>query len=274
MSKVAPWLLMVVLAGCAGTPDGGASSPHPAQPAETQVNIDDITSARLQRLLALRKSMPTLDDGAVIERLSRQFLDVPYVADRLIGDAATPERLVIDFRGLDCFTYLDYVEALRHADDQAQFVRQLIATRYRNGEVGFLTRKHFFSDWAYQPAVRADDITTDLSPHAITLSKVLNRNADGGQYLPGLPNATRRISYIPSEYVDARLLSRLRTGDYIGIYTNLEGLDVTHVGIYIMTPTGPVLRNASSRKENRKVVDSPFIDYISSAPGIVVLRPR
>lgn len=274
MSKVAPWLLMTVLTGCAGTPDGGGTPPHPSHPAETQVNIDDTTSARLQRLLALRQSTPAPDDGAVIDLLSRQFLDVPYVANMLVGDAATPERLTIDFRGLDCFTYLDYVEALRHADDQAQFVLRLIATRYRNGEVSFLTRKHFFSDWASQPAVSADDITTDISPHAVTLSKELNRNADGGQYLPGLPNVTRRISYIPSEYVDAQLLGRLRTGDYIGIYTNLAGLDVTHVGIYIMTPSGPVLRNASSRKENRRVVDSPFIDYISSAPGIVVLRPR
>jgi hypothetical protein len=73
--------------------------------------------------------------------------------------------------------------------------------------------------------------------------------------------------------VNAQVLSQLHTGDYIGIYTNLAGLDVTHVGIFVQTAHGPMLRNASSRKENMKVVDSPFIDYVINTPGIVVLRP-
>jgi Protein of unknown function (DUF1460). len=68
------------------------------------------------------------------------------------------------------------------------------------------------------------------------------------------------------------VLAQLRTGDYIGIYTNLDGLDVTHTGIFVMTDSGPVLRNASSRKANMRVVDSPFMDYVMATPGIVVLR--
>jgi len=39
-----------------------------------------------------------------------------------------------------------------------------------------------------------------------------------------------------------------------------------------MTDKGPVLRNASAREANHKVVDSPFMDYVKKTPGIVVLR--
>ncbi len=69
------------------------------------------------------------------------------------------------------------------------------------------------------------------------------------------------------------MLGRLRTGDYVGAYADDGGLDVTHVGIFIDGPAGPVLRNASSLSADDKVVDSPLVDYLHTVPGIVVLRP-
>ncbi|EFE93880.1 DUF1460 domain-containing protein [Serratia odorifera] len=273
MGKAAQWMLMLLLGGCAGQPPLAPHAPQPTQSTDSQVNIDPLTRAKIDAILALRNSQPSLNDGQRIALISQQFLDTPYLADRLIGSASNVERLTIDFRALDCFTLLDYVEALRNAEDYPQFIHQLTTARYVNGEIGFLTRKHFFSDWSQPPHASAKDISAQLSPQAVTLHKTLNHKADGGQYLPGLPNVTRAISYIPSGYVDDHLLSQLRTGDYIGIYSNLPGLDVSHVGIYVMTPSGPVLRNASSREHNRRVVDSPFIDYVIATPGIVVLRP-
>lgn len=89
-----------------------------------------------------------------------------------------------------------------------------------------------------------------------------------------MPVVKRSITYIPSRRVDNKVVSQLRTGDYIGIYASLPGVDVTHVGVFIMTDKGPVLRNASSRKENEKVVDSPFFEYVARKPGIVVFRAK
>ncbi|MFB8942206.1 N-acetylmuramoyl-L-alanine amidase-like domain-containing protein [Xanthomonas arboricola] len=71
-------------------------------------------------------------------------------------------------------------------------------------------------------------------------------------HLPGLPVVDRAVTYIPTEHIDGSVIRKLRTGDFIGIYTHLAGLDVTHVGFFVMTDTGPVLRNASSRKGKRK----------------------
>ncbi len=245
-----------------------------AFPVRKSVEIDSFTLSKIRHILALKKAHPGLSKGAMIALISRQFLGLPYVDNRLVGSATTPERLVADFRALDCFTYLDYVEALRHATTLQGFVQNLIRTRYADGQVSFLKRKHFFSDWAYRSPTLARDVTAAVSSHAVSVVKILNRKSLFSSYIAGLPDVKRTITYIPSQYVDRGTLRRLRTGDYIGIYDDGPGQDVTHVGIYVVTKDGPQLRNASSLKANRKVVDSPFLEYVRTKPGIVVYRPR
>ncbi|PXX61039.1 uncharacterized protein DUF1460 [Nocardia tenerifensis] len=244
-----------------------------AEPAS--VVVDEVTAQKIEALSALRAGAPAgQSKGEAIELLSRQFLGTPYGADMLVGSATEPERLVIDLRRVDCFTYLDYVEALTRSTNKDQFVANLIDTRYTDGRVDFSHRKHFFSDWANTPRIAATDITGALSTVAVTVTKHLNAKADGGTYLPGLPVVDRAVTFIPSAAVDDGVLGGLRTGDYIGAYTDAAGLDVTHVGIFVMTPGGPVFRNASSLAANNKVVDSPFAEYVRSVPGIVVYRAQ
>lgn len=270
-------IFSTILMGCSGKQPAKipVESPPPQVKSLTMaIAMDDYTVNKLQAALALRAAVPKIDKGRAIELLSQTFLDTPYVANRLIGSATTAEQLVIDFRGVDCFTYLDYVEALRTATSENQFVENVIQTRYINGDVSFQQRKHFFTDWAHTRQILADDVTTQLSPHAVTVVKQLNRKADGELYLPGVAVTERSVTYIPSEFIDQQLISQLQTGDYIGIYTKLPGLDVTHTGFFIMTQGGPVLRHAASRPENRKVMDSAFASYVLNTPGIVVLRPR
>ena len=259
-------VLLVVLAIACGT----ALLP-PAAFGAPSTDIDDVTAREIDDLVALRAAAGAVSKGESIEMVSANFLGTPYGADMLVGSATQPEQLVVDFRRVDCFTYLDYVEALTRSTDREQFVANLIATRYRNGHVDFLQRRHFFSDWSPDLAT---DITASLSPAAVPVAKQLNAKADGGTFLPGLPVVDRTITYIPSAAVDQAVIGQLRTGDYIGAYADLPGLDVTHVGIFVMTPSGPVFRNASSLAENSAVVDSPFADYVQSTPGIVVYRPQ
>ncbi|MDQ2636073.1 MAG: DUF1460 domain-containing protein [Actinomycetota bacterium] len=207
------------------------------------------------------------------EALSRQFLGTPYGADTLIGSATDPEQLVVELEKVDCFTYADYVEALKRATNREEFIDALIGVRYRDGVVAFQNRKHFFTDWAAASPAVATDITATLSPNAIEVHKNLNEKDSGGLYLPGLPVVPRKMSYIPSSQVDGGVLSQLRTGDYIGAFAEDGGLDVTHVGIFIDTPDGPVFRNASSLRAQAKVIDQPLADYLQTVAGFVVLRP-
>jgi hypothetical protein len=205
--------------------------------------------------------------------VSGQFLGTPYGADTLVGSADVPEELVVELQRVDCFTYADYVEALKRAGNRDEFVGSLIDVRYKNGVVTFANRKHFFTDWAASAPAVATDITEGLSDNVIRTAKNLNAKDSGGVYLPGLPVVQRTVTYLPSAQVDADALSRLHTGDYIGAYAEDGGLDVTHVGIFIDTPQGPVFRNASSLSANNSVVDTPLADYLNAVPGVVVLRP-
>ncbi|NVL36786.1 DUF1460 domain-containing protein, partial [Pseudomonas syringae] len=256
-------LALAMLAGC------GVSGPAPGSDIQgaqaemktpVKINLDAYTSKKLDAVLEARAIKNYLDKGQTIDLISGAFLGTPYRSNMLVGSANVPEQLVIDFRGLDCFAYLDYVEAFRRSTSQQDFVRNLVQVRYKGGDVDFLNRKHFFTDWAYGTAYpMADDITAQISPGAVSVRKHLNERGKGKVYLPRLPVVERSMTYIPSRLVDSQVVSHLRTGDYIGIYTPLPGLDVTHVGFFIMTDKGPVLRNASSRKENRKVMDLPFL---------------
>ncbi|WP_280268452.1 DUF1460 domain-containing protein [Nocardia wallacei] len=243
-----------------------------AVPAAGAAEIDDFTARRIDEMLAVKGAAGPRSKGELIDLLSRSFLGTPYGAGMLVGSATEPERLVVDFRRVDCFTYLDYVEALSRSANREQFVANLVETRYAGGTVDFAHRKHFFSDWAHTPRVAAADITAAVSPAAVTVAKRLNAKGDGGTYLPGIPVVDRDISYIPGAAVNDDVIAQLRTGDYIGAYADQPGLDVTHVGIFVATPEGPVFRNASSLAANDQVVDSPFTDYVRTTPGIVVFR--
>ncbi|RAV16313.1 DUF1460 domain-containing protein [Mycolicibacterium sp. GF69] len=226
------------------------------------VQISPRSEQILERLLATGRG-----------RFGADFLGTPYGADTLVGSADQPEKLVVELERVDCFTFADYVEALKRADNRDEFVAGLTTVRYKDGVVSFANRRHFFTDWAAATPTVATDITTSLSPDAIEVHKNLNQKDSGGLYLPGLPVVPRTVAYIPSDRFDSGVVGQLRTGDYIGAYADDGGLDVTHVGIFVDTPDGPVLRNASSLAADNKVVDSPLFDYLRTVPGAVVLRP-
>ncbi|MEA5217531.1 DUF1460 domain-containing protein [Enterobacter cloacae] len=193
-------------------------------------------------------------------------------ANTLIGDPDTPEILVADFNRVDCFTLIDYVEALTHSNDQKSFLQNLVRIRYTGGHVDYLHRRHFFSDWFATAPRNARDIPPYISPDYIVVDKQLNRKQDGGEYIPGLGIHLRKINYIPGKAINQKVVNHLNDGDYVGIYSPLDGLDVSHVGIVVRHDGQVWFRNTSSLTGNRKVMDSPFLEYMRTKPGIVVLR--
>ena len=66
-----------------------------------------------------------------ITALTGQFLGVPYRAGQLIGSHGSPEILVADLNALDCFTFLDYTEALKRSPQQQDFRNRLMHIRYK-----------------------------------------------------------------------------------------------------------------------------------------------
>ncbi|MGD8204610.1 DUF1460 domain-containing protein [Pantoea sp. FN0305] len=260
MKLIASLLLIFSLAACTTT---------------SRPVIDKQTSERLDEMLQ-QQVIPAHNKplGERIADISAAFLGTPYQADTLTGSDNVPEQLVVNFNGVDCFTLLDYVAALSHASSRDDFFTQLRLTRYHQGEVSFVHRKHFFSDWFSLAPLNARDITDKLNTPTVKITKQLNLKTDGGKYLPGLPITPRIINYIPANNINKGTLKALQTGDYVGIYSPLAGLDVSHTGIIIKKGNQVWLRNASSLKKNMKVVDTPLLSYIKTRPGIVVARPR
>lgn len=212
--------------------------------------------------------------GTRIEALSSEFLGTPYMAHTLTGNIDTPEIFTINLKGMDCYTYLDYVESMRLSQSYQDFEENLKTLRYLNGNVKFENRNHFFSDWPVNNAGYVRDVTREVGGgNTKEAAKFLNQKKDGSNYLPGIPVVEREITYIPSENVNEQVIGNLISGDYIGIYTEIPGLDVTHTGIVIKKGDRTYLRHASSKQSNQKVVDEDFMEYISKVPGIVVYRP-
>lgn len=212
--------------------------------------------------------------GERINFISGKFLGTPYVGSTLTGSVNTPEVFTIDLEGMDCFTFIDYVESMSLTRSFPEFKDTLRKIRYRDGVVAFRNRNHFFSDWPLYNYEYIEDVTSMIGgDKAIGVSKNLNRKKDGTYYLPGIPVINRTIHYIPSPALDNVVMSNLQTGDFAGIYTDKEGLDVSHTGIIIRKGGVVFLRHASSKEKNQKVVDEVLSEYMQNKPGLVIYRP-
>ena len=228
------------------------------------------TEKELDRMI--REASRIGDAGARIAFLSREFLGADYREFTLIGSMITPEVFVVDLAGVDCFTFIDYVEAMRISSSMPDFIGSLRNIRYRGGDVSFENRNHFFTDWREFNAAFVEDVTPEVGKSAtVTVPKTLNKKEDGSAWVEGIRPVQRQIAYVPSQAVDKEVLAGLRTGDYAGIYSAAPGLDVSHAGIIVKDKGDVCLRHASSR--HRKVVDEDLISYISVNPGLIILRP-
>lgn len=198
---------------------------------------------------------------AKISEISRYFLGIPYKKNSLLGSASEKEQLVVDFEGVDCMTFIEYVEALRLSTSYSSFIENLKSVRYFDGIVDFKKRRHFFTDWNELKTVK--NITAELTKDNVkTVIKKLN-------FIKELQPKVRVINYISSENI-VKIAPKLLTGDYCGFYTSTEGLDVTHVGIIIVNENTIKLRHASSRKGY--VLDEDFLEYSKEKEGIIVFR--
>jgi hypothetical protein len=181
---------------------------------------------------------------------------------------------VVDLGGMDCFTFLDYVEAIRMSSSLHDFAVVLQRVRYHGGVVTYRTRNHFFTGWVVYNTGFVTDITAQIGHgRAVGVQKELNRRADGSLWLEGIEPRLRTITFIPSAALDETVTSGLRTGDYAGMYSEKEGLDVSHVGIIIRQQDMLFLRHASSAPDAKAVIDQDFLTYMKSRPGLIVLRP-
>ena len=215
------------------------------------------------------------DIGERIDFLSKQFLNTKYRESTLIGDINNPEVFIINLEGMDCLTFIEYIEAMRLSGSYSEFTENLKKVRYQNGEITFERRRHFFTDWAAFTPKTVEDVTAIIGgPKTVKVRKRLNLKGDGTYIILGIGYKEREISYIPVNAVDDMIMEKLKTGDYAGVYSEENGLDISHVGIIIKRKDVVYIRHASSRRNTGKVTDENFRDYLVGKHGLMILRPN
>ncbi len=236
------------------------------------VNLGTWDEATLSQLIS--SAQQTGIPGDAIVMLSTAFKGAPYAGKTLRGGPNEPEELVINLAEFDCFTFLDTIESLRRSADIESFPRHLKEVRYFGGTVAYEKRKHFFSDWVIDASV-IEDVTEKVGKDkALVVDKRLNLKAENAFWLPGIGVTQRQLHYIPTKDIDEALLTTLQPGDYVGIYSDLPGLDVSHTGIILVNQGRAVLRHASSRSQTGQVVDEDLLYFLQGKPGLIVYRVK
>lgn len=270
-------------------------------PAATWADADwDVFSAKVQ--MGLEEGLDTLPVGEAMARLGRTFVGTAYVPRTL--DPPGPERLVVNFRELDCVTFVETVFAtvrfLREEDARDLLERRgaaedryealLAELRYRDGAVdGYPSRLHYFSEWVAANARRglvrplARELGGVPDSSAIDFMSThpdAYRQLGDSSHLAAVLATEERLSGEPRWYLpEGRIqdaADRIRSGDIIAATSTVDGLDVAHTGLALWE--GGTLRllhaplvgeavQISERSLARRIQD------LEGQDGIMVARP-
>jgi hypothetical protein len=234
----------------------------------------------------------SLDDFTL--NIAKSFLNRPYKARSLEGNPT--EKLVVNLREFDCNTFVESCIAMGLTYRKSnisfdKFEGYLKRLRYYNkGKIrGYDSRIHYFSDWLYTH--ENDGLLEDITPQmgGVEWKKNINyMTTHWNKYsfpkdmelLGKFIRIEERINsqsytYIPKAKVKS-IENQFLNGDIIAITTNIEGLDVTHVGFAIRLQDKRVyLLHASSDFKRVMVTDKPLAEYLAknkTQTGIMVAR--
>lgn len=253
---------------------------------------------------ALQARVDTLSMGAAMAALGRTFVGTPYVPNTL--EVPGPEGLVINFRGLDCVTFVENVFALarfvRSPDAatlldhrqaaETRYAGLLMQLRYRAGRLdGYPSRLHYFSDWFADGVAKGlvEDVTRELGGVRDEAPvDFMSRRPEAYRQLREDPTnlgAIRAVEerlaaagrwYVPEGKV-AEVATGIRDGDIIALTSTVAGMDVAHTGLAVWVDGTLRLMHAPLVGDSVEVSAEPLAQRvlrIRSQDGIMVARPR
>lgn len=221
------------------------------------------------------------------------FIDVPYVANTLELDG--PEELVINCDEVDCTTFVEYVMAmalspiLPNGDiSETEFADNLMKIRYRNGKIdGYSSRLHYVADWINNGVRNGflEDVTATNSPYTKTLK--LNYMSTHPSNYKQLANSPEEVAtmkkiensltgseytYLPKEQLSHQGKLWIKNGDIICFTTNINGLDVSHMGIAFYADSKLTLIHASSVEKRVMISPISLAQMLSNNENVTGIR--
>ncbi|MGB7156821.1 MAG: N-acetylmuramoyl-L-alanine amidase-like domain-containing protein [Tepidisphaeraceae bacterium] len=210
----------------------------------------------------LRQSEPDLHQRIV--RLARKNIDQPYEL-YLLGEAPfeqTDPQPIYCLDRSDCVVFAEHTIAMALTDSWPSFMTMLQRIRYKDGQIGVVTRNHYTeADWNKNNTWLVTDITNQLGGDA---TKPFSQKVDRAKFLKGRYKLDETIevqtieeTFIPYERIDS-VKPLLRDGDVVNFVTGKgEGYWVGHVGLIGLAPDGsPNLIHSAKPKVREEPIDA------------------
>jgi len=252
----------------------------------------DICNSTFQ--LAVDENLQARPIKDVIVEVGKSFIGTDYASHTLEVDG--DERLVINFMGLDCNTFLEYVLVFSRNIKQGKttfddYKNELTLIRYRAGKIDqYPSRLHYFTDWIYdnEKKVVIKDITKKIGGELLKLDlsfmsahpqyyKHLIENPD---FISLIKQQEEEISkrkyYFISQEKIAEVENDIEDGDLLAFTSTVKGLDVNHVGIAVRLDDGRIhvlhAPNVGYQVEITKLPLAEYVLKIEKDSGIIVVR--
>ena len=224
--------------------------------------------------------------GGLVVFYANQLLGTPYVGHTLEGEH---EMLTINIHQLDCTTFVETLYALTRTTLDGRrswrdYAARLENVRYRGGVMGdYSSRLHYISEWIIDNNSRGNlvEVTADM-PHAKYQVKTINfmtTHVSSYVSLKSDPAMVERIRVAEQKLLNHRMpvlakswlgnknvKAALHEGDFVGLVTKVEGLDISHLGIIVKDEQGdPHLLDASMRGGKVMLEAKPLKEYLSGS---------
>lgn len=235
-----------------------------------------------------------LSINEIIINTGKEFLNTPYIAHTL--EVNPKEKLAINFRELDCTTFLETCLCMAHTikSDSANletYKKTLQLIRYRDGILtDYCSRLHYFTDWIYnkQNSGLIENLTTDAGGIKFPINvSFMSTHPDKYKMLKGNNDFILRMAIIEAEinqreytYIPKNQLANaekyISSGDIIAITTNMNGLDISHVGYAIWLGSKLHFMHESSGAKKALITSETLVEYLNNIKhhtGIMLIRP-
>lgn len=286
----------MVLAVACSMPQHSQQEAQAASVQQMRFHCDQDT-LRINQLLqdGLASRLKTANE--LVAYYADRLLGTPYVAHTLESDE---ERLTINIDELDCTTFIETLYALTRTTltgrySWRDYAANLENLRYRDGQMGdYSSRLHYISDWIVNNHARGNlvEVTADL-PHATYMVKTIDfmtQHKDSYRSLKGdsamvekirrfeMGYRNHRMPYLKKSWLgDKAVKAALRSGDFVGLVTKVEGLDISHLGIIHKDDKGEIYLLDASMSGGKVMLEKKNLrDHLSgnksTCLGIRVFR--
>jgi hypothetical protein len=186
---------------------------------------------------------------------------------------------LIDFGRADCVTFVEQSISVAASLDYDSMFSLLQRIRYRDGQIGFDTRNHYFiADWIANNRF-CTDITRDLGAPTIPVTRNISRKyffelVEAPEFGRDIPDDTITLHVIPPEHV-ADAVSRMPDSALVVFVGKVDWLFALHCGLHIRADGGEAFLYHASSKAG-EVVGMALEDYLREQQnryiGIAVYR--